>query len=78
MSLLSPRHHWHATREVIALLGKHRQLTWAMAKREIADRYAGQFLGTAWAILHPFVLLLIYVIVFAHVSNASHFSSAEE
>jgi lipopolysaccharide transport system permease protein len=56
-----------AFREVFALLSRHRQLTWEMAKREIAERYTGQLFGAFWAIGHPLVLMLVYVFVFAFV-----------
>ncbi|MFH1021912.1 MAG: ABC transporter permease [Planctomycetota bacterium] len=67
MSLLNPRTHWEATREVVDLLTRHRQLTWEMAKREVSDRYAGQTLGTAWTLGHPLALIGVYVFVFAYV-----------
>ena len=49
------------------LLTRHRQLTFAMARREIADRYAGQSLGILWAIIHPIVIMGVYVFIFAYV-----------
>jgi len=67
MSLLSGRAHWNAFWEVFGLLTQHRQLTWEMTRREIADRYAGQMLGTFWAVGHPLALMGIYVFVFAWV-----------
>ncbi|HBZ69030.1 MAG TPA: ABC transporter [Deltaproteobacteria bacterium] len=68
--LLDPRHHWQATREMVALLTRHRQLTWEMTKREVIDRHAGQMLGGAWALLHPLFLMGVYVFVFAFVLKA--------
>jgi len=38
-----------------------------MAKREIRDRYAGQSLGSVWAIFHPIFQIALYVFVFAFV-----------
>ncbi len=67
MSLLSGRAHWNAFWEVFGLLTRHRQLTWEMTRREIADRYAGQVLGVFWAVGHPLALMGIYVFVFAWV-----------
>ena len=67
MSLLSGRAHWQAFREVFGLLTRHRQLTWEMTRRDIADRYAGQMLGAFWAVAHPLALMAIYVFVFAWV-----------
>lgn len=65
MSALSPKSHLLAFRELIDLLTHHKQLTWEMTKREITDRYAGQVLGTMWAVGHPLVLMGIYVFIFA-------------
>ena len=46
---------------------RHRQLTWEMTRREISDRYAGQVLGTFWAVGHPLVLMAIYIFIFGYV-----------
>jgi lipopolysaccharide transport system permease protein len=35
-----------------------------MAKREITDRYQGQFFGLFWAVIHPLVLIGVYIFVF--------------
>ncbi len=43
---------------------RHSELVWEMTRREISERYAGQFLGTLWAVGHPFLLIGIYVFVF--------------
>ena len=48
---LDPRTHIHAMRELVRLLTRHRQLTWEMTKREITERYAGQAIGSLWAML---------------------------
>lgn len=52
---------------MIRQLLRTRQMTWEMAKREITDRYAGQFLGTFWSIGHPLFLMAVYVFVFTFV-----------
>src|SRR5262245_57714802 len=56
-----------ALQQVTALLIRHRQLTWDMAKREVADRYTGLVFGAFWTIGHPLVLMLVYVAVFGFV-----------
>lgn len=66
-SLIDPKGHFLALREVFALLTRHRQLTWEMAKREMTDRYSGQVFGVFWAIGHPLFLMALYVFVFAFV-----------
>ena len=67
MSVLNPVHYATAARDLTRLLGRHRQLTWEMAKRDITDRYTGQVFGTLWAIGHPLALMGIYTIVFSFV-----------
>jgi lipopolysaccharide transport system permease protein len=49
------------------LLICHWPLTWAMARREVSDRYAGQLLGAVWAVGHPLLLMAVYLFVFAFV-----------
>jgi lipopolysaccharide transport system permease protein len=67
MSALSARIHFSAFRELVTLLTRHRQLTWEMTRREITDRYAGQVLGTFWAVGHPLAMIAIYLFVFGYV-----------
>jgi lipopolysaccharide transport system permease protein len=56
-----------AWRDLAGLFTRHRQLTIEMARRELSDRYQGQVLGLGWAILHPVILLTVYVFIFAYV-----------
>lgn len=46
---------------------RHRELTLELARREIAERYAGSALGAVWAIFTPMVTMAIYVGLFAFV-----------
>jgi lipopolysaccharide transport system permease protein len=66
-SIVNVKISYQAFREILMLLTRHRQLTFAMARREIADRYAGQSLGILWAIIHPIVIMGVYVFIFAYV-----------
>jgi lipopolysaccharide transport system permease protein len=66
-TLLQPRSHFLAFGQLIALLTRYRQLTWEMTKREVSERYAGQVLGTLWAVGHPVLLMALYVFIFAFV-----------
>lgn len=59
------RGHLRASLEIASLVWRHRQLTFAMAKRELSDRYAGQAFGVAWAIGHPVFMIGLYVFIFA-------------
>lgn len=65
--MLKIKTHWDATREIISLLTKHRQLTIEMAKRELGDRYTGQVFGIFWTVVHPLVMIGIYIFIFAFV-----------
>lgn len=56
-----------ATGHLAALLWRYRELTWAMTKRDISDRYVGSLLGIFWGVLHPLILMSIYVIIFGRV-----------
>jgi lipopolysaccharide transport system permease protein len=49
---------------LIASLRRHRYLVLELTKREFKDRYANQVLGSAWACLHPLLLMLLYAGVF--------------
>jgi homopolymeric O-antigen transport system permease protein len=51
----------------VELLFRQHRLIWAMAKREITDRYAGQMLGAVWAVGHPLILMGVYLFVFGYV-----------
>lgn len=63
--MLNLQSHLLAFRELIRLLTRHRQLTWAMTRREISERYVGQVLGTFWAVGHPLILMAVFVFIFA-------------
>lgn len=56
--------------QLIISLIKHRNLIWGMAKREVAGRYQGSFLGVFWSFLTPLVMLLVYTFVFSVVFKA--------
>lgn len=43
----------------------HRRTIWALALRQVQDRYAGTLGGAVWAILHPLLLLMLFWVVFA-------------
>lgn len=65
--LLAVHVHILAFAELSRLLVTYRDLTYEMTKRDITDRYTGQFLGTLWAFGHPLLLLCIYVFVFGYI-----------
>lgn len=56
--------HIRAFREVLRLVIMYKSLTWEMTKSEVTDRYRGQILGWFWAILHPLILIGVYIFIF--------------
>ncbi len=59
--------HHQALTEIMFGLIQHWELTFAMARREIADRYIGQNFGFLWALVHPLFMMAVYVFVFCFV-----------
>lgn len=53
-----------ATAFSLASIARNRELAFALARREIKDRYVGQSLGTIWAIGHPVFMVVLYVFIF--------------
>ena len=52
-------------RWIFSSLVKNRRLLMEMARRDVSDRYAGNILGMAWAVVHPLALILIFVFIFS-------------
>lgn len=77
LSILNINHHLSAVVDLIHLLSRFRVLTWEMAKREINDRFAGQFLGKFWTFIHPLAQMCIYIYVFNIVFKITFPHSAE-
>ena len=63
-SALDIRSNFQAFSELTLLLTRHKMLTYELARREIMDRYAGQFFGVFWTFVHPLVVILVYVFLF--------------
>jgi len=61
------RHELRGIGGLIGTLAGRRRLVWQMAKREVRDRYAGQALGTLWAVAHPILLMGLYLFLFTFV-----------
>ena len=63
---------------MFAALVRHHDLVWQMTKREIIGRYRGSFLGVAWSIFHPLLMLGVYTFVFSGVFKSRWRTGATE
>ena len=52
-----------------------RELIWELARREFSERYAGATFGLIWAVIHPLMMMAIYLVVFGLVFKARISSS---
>ncbi|MHC4712857.1 MAG: ABC transporter permease [Planctomycetota bacterium] len=50
--------------ETLRRMARLRGLVWQFARRDLAEKYKGSFLGAFWAILTPFLMLATYTFVF--------------
>ena len=50
---------------ILRELYRYRELLWTWILREVKVRYKQSFLGAAWAILQPLVLMLMFTLVFS-------------
>lgn len=50
---------------MLSSLMKHRELLWALVKRDFIGRYKGSMLGVVWSLFNPLLMLAIYTIVFS-------------
>jgi len=55
----------------------HRELIWAMTKREVVGRYRGSMLGILWSFFNPVLMLSVYTFIFSVVFKA-RWSGASE
>lgn len=69
--LISPR--W-----IIRDLLKHRDLTAAYAKREFQAVHRGTYLGLAWTILSPLIMLALFTFVFGYIFGGKFNPKAHE
>lgn len=49
---------------------RSREVLWMLVWRELRSRYAGSSMGAFWNLVHPIVLVAIYVIIFSQVMAA--------
>ena len=53
-----------AAYEIAALILRHRRILSSITRVELAKRYSGSALGTAWVFLYPALLLCVYLFVY--------------
>ncbi len=56
------RNYWHD-------VWRYRELFWFLAWRDILVRYKQTVLGIAWALLQPFLTMLVFVVVFGRIAK---------
>ncbi|MEB5972610.1 ABC transporter permease [Pantoea dispersa] len=54
-----------SSKNMLASFLKNRGLIWQMTKREVTGRYKGSFLGLAWSLFNPLMMLTVYTFVFS-------------
>ena len=47
----------------------HRRLLWTFIARDLRSRFAGSGLGVFWSVIHPLVILALYLVVFSTLSR---------
>jgi len=52
-------------------LWRYRDLWWMLAWRDITIRYKQAFLGAAWVILQPFIMMLVFSYFMGHLNRVS-------
>jgi ABC-type polysaccharide/polyol phosphate export permease len=65
--LLRPRAYRDSFAAAWRLALRHRELLWELQKRDLSDRFVGSVLGALWSIVHPLLLMAVYVAVFGFV-----------
>ena len=41
----------------------NRSILWLLTRRELKARYAGSMLGVTWNVIHPIVMIMIYILI---------------
>lgn len=48
----------------LGLLHRHARIIFEMARNELTGRYKGQWFGSAWIVIHPLAMTLVYLFIF--------------
>ena len=60
--VIKPRPGWHLID--LPELWRYRQLLWILALRDVKVRYKQTFVGVAWAVLQPFMTMVVFTLLF--------------
>ncbi|MCU4121270.1 ABC transporter permease [Variovorax sp. N23] len=63
---------------LVRSIRQHRQLIVQMTRREVVGRYKGSFLGMAWSLFNPILMLVVYTFVFSVAFKARWGGGGEE
>lgn len=67
----------YETCEFITLFLRYRNLIYALSKKELTDRYAGQMFGLFWIFVHPALVVSVYLFLFGFVLKSKIAFEAE-
>ncbi len=56
--------------EIFASLWRHRELVWALSKRDVLGRYRGSVFGILWSLFNPILMIIVYTFVFSAIFKA--------
>jgi len=63
---------------VYADVYRYRELFGSLFRRDLRAKYRGSFLGLGWSLLHPLVLMLVYLLVFSVLWRVSKVGSSDD
>jgi lipopolysaccharide transport system permease protein len=55
---------------ILRSLSHHWDLLWQMVATDLRGRYVGSSLGLFWTVIHPLVMITIYIVVFSQMMGA--------
>ena len=56
--------------DVFMSFWRHRRLVFQLARRDVAGRYRGSYLGLGWSLFSPLLMLAVYTLVFGVIFKA--------
>lgn len=59
---MSERHYWRD-------IWRYRELFWVLAWRDVSVRYKQSIFGLAWALVRPFLIMVVFTVVFSKVAK---------